>query len=145
MSIASLRVSGVIRIEQATYPPKTFIWPTSPRGITQYFGRYHTGVDISNSQKEEVYASADGIVEFKGWLGGYGNALIINHQDGYKTLYAHLSAFRVEENQEVKQRQVIGFQGNTGSVRGVTGIHLHFEIIYNGVKLNPLGYVNPND
>lgn len=120
-----------------------FIWPTSVKTITQGFHSLHSGVDISDSKKELTYAAADGFVELSGWRTGYGNTIIINHGNGFKTLYGHSSELYVKAGDQVVKGQVIAKQGNTGRVSGVTGIHLHFEIIKNGVKVNPLSYVRP--
>jgi murein DD-endopeptidase MepM/ murein hydrolase activator NlpD len=120
-----------------------FIWPTPVRTITQGFHRLHSGLDISDSKKEVIYAAGDGFVELSGWQNGYGNTIILNHGNGFKTLYGHSSELYVKAGDQVVKGQVIAKQGNTGRVRGVTGIHLHFEIIKNGVKVNPLSYVRP--
>jgi murein DD-endopeptidase MepM/ murein hydrolase activator NlpD len=120
-----------------------FIWPTPVRSITQGFHRLHSGLDISNSRKESIFASSDGFVELSGWRAGYGNTVVINHGNGFKTLYGHASEIYVKAGEQVTKGQVIAKQGNTGRVRGATGIHLHFEIIKNGAKINPLSYVRP--
>jgi murein DD-endopeptidase MepM/ murein hydrolase activator NlpD len=137
-----------IALKQATAPANfiggtSFIWPTPVRTITQGFHRLHSGLDISNSKKEAIYAAADGFVELSGWRTGYGNTVVINHGNGFKTLYGHSSEIYVKAGEQVTKGQVIAKQGNTGRVRGATGIHLHFEIIKNGVKVNPLSYVRP--
>jgi murein DD-endopeptidase MepM/ murein hydrolase activator NlpD len=137
-----------ISLKQAAVPVNfiggsDFVWPTPVRTITQGFHKLHSGLDISNSRKEAIYAAADGFVELSGWRTGYGNTVIINHGNGYKTLYGHSSEIYVKAGDQVKKGQVIAKQGNTGRVRGATGIHLHFEIIKNGVKVNPLSYVRP--
>ncbi len=122
----------------------SFIWPTSVRTITQGFSSRHTGLDISNSRKESIYAAADGFVEISGYqTNGYGNTIVINHGNGLKTRYGHASALYVSAGDYVKQGQEIAKIGNTGRVRGATGIHLHFEIMKNGVRVNPLSYVRP--
>ena len=72
--------------------------------------------------------------------GGYGNHVIIDHGDGVKTLYGHLDSLNVKVGDNIKQGEVIGIMGNTGRVYGATGIHLHWEVIINGVKKNPIGY-----
>lgn len=137
-----------IALKQAPAPANfigsaDFVWPTPVRTITQGFHRLHSGLDISNSKREAIYASSDGFVELSGWRTGYGNTVIINHGNGFKTLYGHSSEIYVKAGDQVKKGQVIAKQGNTGRVRGATGIHLHFEIIKNGVKVNPLSYVRP--
>ncbi len=122
----------------------SFIWPTPVRTITQGFSSRHTGIDISNSKMEAIYASADGYVEISGYqANGYGNTIVINHGSGFKTRYGHASELYVKAGEYVKQGQLIAKQGRTGRVRGVTGIHLHFEIIKNGKQVSPLNYVRP--
>jgi murein DD-endopeptidase MepM/ murein hydrolase activator NlpD len=137
-----------IALKQAPAPAgfvgsSDFIWPTPVRTITQGYHRLHSGLDISNSRKEAIYAAGNGFVELSGWRAGYGNTVIINHGNGFKTLYGHSSEIYVKAGEQVEKGQVIAKQGNTGRVRGITGIHLHFEIIKNGVKVNPLSYVRP--
>ena len=142
--------SGKVALKQAAAPsnlassPIAFIWPTTVRSITQGFSRRHNGLDISNSQMEAIYASADGFVEISGYQSnGYGNTIIINHGNGFKTRYAHASALYVSAGDYVAKGQAIAKQGRTGRVRGATGIHLHFEILRNGARVNPLNYVRP--
>jgi murein DD-endopeptidase MepM/ murein hydrolase activator NlpD len=98
----------------------------------------HTGMDFTADRGTEVYATGDGVVELvenKRW--GYGKSIIINHGFGYKTLYAHLSAFEVKQGQKIKRGELIGLIGSTGKS---TGPHLHYEVIKNGTKVNPIGY-----
>ncbi len=118
---------------------KSFIFPT--RGIiTQYFHRGHYAYDIADASRPPVWAAGAGTVEkvsVGSWGGGYGNHLIIDHGNGYKTLYAHLGSVSVAKGQYVNQGQALGQMGNTGRVYGRTGIHLHFEVRHNGVKQNP--------
>lgn len=98
----------------------------------------HTGMDFTANHGTEVYATGDGIIEeieSKQW--GYGNCIIINHGFGYKTLYAHLSGFKIKKGQKVKRGDLIGLIGSTGKS---TGPHLHYEVIKNGEKVNPIGY-----
>lgn len=102
--------------------------------------RFHNGIDIGAPEGEPVRAAADGIVVFAGWLGGYGNTVIINHTTnrervGTETLYAHLSKINVPKGQRVSQGQVIGLNGNTGFSRGP---HLHFEVRENDQPRDPL-------
>lgn len=100
--------------------------------------RMHTGMDFTADKGTEVYATGDGVVELvetKRW--GYGKSIIINHGFGYKTLYAHLSAFKIRQGQKVKRGELIGLIGSTGKS---TGPHLHYEVIQNGKKVNPIGY-----
>lgn len=115
-----------------------WIRPTSG-SITQYYHAGHYAYDIADRSKPDILAVSDGVVDKvgTGYSGGYGNNVWINHGNGYRTHYAHMSEFYVQVGDTVTQGQVIGMMGNTGRVYGVTGIHLHFEVEYNGSKLNP--------
>lgn len=98
----------------------------------------HTGVDFTANTGTEVFVTGDGVVEElqnNGW--GYGKCIIVDHGFGYKTLYAHLSAFKVKQGQKVKRGELIGLIGSTGKS---TGPHLHYEVIKDGEKVNPIGY-----
>ncbi len=113
-------------------------WPTTGHTITQYFSWRHTGVDIANHIGTPIYAAQDGTVVTRGWnSGGYGNQIVIQHADGKKTRYAHLSAFSVNVGQKVTKGQYIAAMGSTGRS---TGPHLHFEVIIGGKVYNPLNY-----
>lgn len=120
-----------------------FIWPTAARTITQYFSWRHFGLDIAGPMNTANYAAKSGTVEIAqcGWNRGYGCYIVINHGGGVKTLYAHNNRLLVSPGDYVSAGQTIGLMGNTGNVRGRTGIHLHLEIHINGVRVNPLGYV----
>jgi murein DD-endopeptidase MepM/ murein hydrolase activator NlpD len=99
---------------------------------------FHPGFDFAAPVGTEVYATGDGTVEkVENNFHGYGNMIMIDHGYGYKTLYAHLSAFKVVPGQTIKRGQVIGFVGNTGLS---TGPHLHYEVWKNGEKVNPVNY-----
>ena len=113
-----------------------FVWPTAGR-ITQRYVWYHKGLDIANKGTPGVLAADSGTVVGAGWLDGYGygNRVIIDHGNGYRTLYAHLSSTSVVPGQTVARGNTIGRMGCTGRC---TGTHLHFEVIRNGVYLNPL-------
>ncbi|MBI1862654.1 peptidoglycan DD-metalloendopeptidase family protein [Candidatus Microgenomates bacterium] len=115
-----------------------FIWPTNGL-ITQYPIWYHMALDIANNALPPVLASDTGTVIFAGCIStGYGCHVIINHGNGYQTLYGHLSQILVSPGQAVSQGKQIGFMGSTGRS---TGPHLHFEIRSGGTQLNPLGFL----
>jgi murein DD-endopeptidase MepM/ murein hydrolase activator NlpD len=95
----------------------------------------HTGIDIAAPYGAPIVASADGVVLFVGWYGGYGNTVILDHGSSYSTLYAHCSAILVSQGQDVARGQAIARVGATGYA---TGPHLHFEIRVNGVPVNPM-------
>ncbi|RLC35466.1 hypothetical protein DRH14_00925 [Candidatus Shapirobacteria bacterium] len=113
-----------------------FMWPTTGR-ISQRYYWYHRAVDIANKNSPPIVAAQSGTVIRRGWGGGYGNYVVIDHGNGYKTLYAHMKTgtFAVTLGQKVNQGQKLGIMGTTGRS---TGIHLHFEIIGPNGKLNPL-------
>lgn len=115
-----------------------FVWPASG-GISQGYRFYHKAVDISNRGGGPILAADSGIVLSAGWdSSGYGNRVIIDHGNGFSTLYAHLSVIQVQVGQRVGKGNIIGQMGSTGRS---TGIHLHFEIRQGGVLLNPLSYL----
>lgn len=117
-----------------------FALPVLNYRITSYYGkrwgRQHKGIDIIGNKR--IMAADNGVVEFAGTRNGLGNAIIINHRNGYKTVYGHLSKINVKEGQIVEKGDVIGIMGNTGNS---TGTHLHFEIHVNGKPKNPLNYL----
>lgn len=115
-----------------------FVWPVSG-AITQYFSWYHPGIDIANNAMPIDVAADSGMVEFAGWdSSGYGNMVLIDHGNGFKTRYAHLSQVMVISGQTVARGAAIGRMGSTGHS---TGPHTHFEIYLNGVRVNPLNYL----
>ena len=113
-------------------------WPTVGARITQYYSWRHHAVDIANKIGTPIYAADAGTIEVAGWGTGYGNQIVIDHGGGKKTRYAHLSKFHVEKGQKVSKGETIGEMGSTG---WSTGPHLHFEVIINGRKYNPLNYI----
>jgi murein DD-endopeptidase MepM/ murein hydrolase activator NlpD len=128
-------------------PPIIWVRPVLGGRITSRFGyrrhpirgyrHLHSGMDIGVAYKS-VRAARDGQVMFAGYLGSYGKAVIIRHEGGFKTLYAHLSKTHVRPGQFVKAGGRIATSGNTGSS---TGAHLHFEVIKNNRAVNPRRYV----
>lgn len=116
--------------------------------ISSYFGyrpdpiykisKFHSGIDFSSTKGVEAYATGDGVVcdvERNSW--GYGNLVTVDHGYGYKTRYAHLHKILVRKGQKVKRGQCIGLIGNTGKA---TGVHLHYEVLKNGVQIDPINF-----
>jgi murein DD-endopeptidase MepM/ murein hydrolase activator NlpD len=101
--------------------------------------KFHGGLDIAVPTGSKVVASADGIVKFAGWKGGYGNVVIIEHPDGSETLYGHNSKLMVTEGQKVGGGDPISLSGSTGKS---TGPHLHFEMRRNGQLVNPSKFLS---
>ena len=120
----------------------TLAWPLSSNKITSPYGTrsrgFHSGIDLAAKTGTSVYAAAGGTVELASWYYGYGNCIVINHGNGVKTRYAHLSAYKVSVGTTVSRGQLIALSGNTGNS---TGPHLHFEVIVNGVTKNPVNYL----
>ena len=103
-------------------------------------GRFHAGLDFKGSYKDTVYTPANGMVEKANWNAGYGRCVVIKHVDEYQTLYAHLSRIFVAVGDSVLIGDPIGKIGSSGRS---TGSHLHYEIIRNGRKLDPCGFLDP--
>lgn len=112
-------------------------WPTTTRRISQYFGAYHTGVDIDGACGDPVWAAEAGRVVSAGWYGGYGNQVVIDHGNGLRTRYGHMTTINVSNGQTVSRGQYIGSEGTTGRS---TGCHIHFETMVNGRFVNPFSY-----
>lgn len=104
--------------------------------------RAHRGIDYAAPTGTPVMATADGIVEFKGWQKGYGNLIVLKHDAQYSSAYGHLSGFnkKLQKGGRIKQGDIIGFVGSTGMA---TGPHLHYELRINGVQHDPSKIVMP--
>lgn len=102
---------------------------------------FHPGLDVSGNIGDPIHATADGSVIFAGWKGGYGNCVILKHGNNYGTLYGHMSKILVHEGQRISAGTVIGLLGSTGRS---TGPHVHYEVIYNNEKKNPIQFININ-
>lgn len=112
-----------------------FGWRTHPIYKTQEF---HPGMDFSAEQGTPIYATGDGVVERADNLAqGYGNHVVINHGFGYQTLYGHMSRIAAKVGQKITRGQLIGYVGSTGLS---TAPHIHYEVIKNGQKVNPINY-----
>ncbi len=115
-----------------------FVWPTQGT-ITQRFAWYHPGLDIANPSGPGVVAADSGKVIYAGWDStGYGNMVLIDHGNGYKTRYGHMSQIFVVNGQSVGRGSAVGRMGSTGRS---TGTHLHFEIYLNAGRLSPLNFL----
>ena len=119
----------------------SFMTPTVGRLSSPFgprWGRFHYGIDLANSMGTNVVAADGGVVTRACMAGSYGNLIVIDHQNGTSTRYAHLSAFNVKVGDVVQKGQSIGKIGSTGRS---TGPHLHFEVRVNGVARNPLEFI----
>lgn len=121
---------------------KNFMYTPTVGVLTSIFGNrgkeFHTGIDLASKQGTPIKAAQAGEVIFVGRKGNYGQTVIIDHKNGYKTLYGHNSKILVKAGQWVQARQNIATMGNTGRS---TGPHLHFEIYENGKVIDPLKYI----
>ena len=134
------------RLIPPPYKPK-FVKPTSGR-LTSGFGyrihpilkkrRMHKGIDIVARYGSNVKAATGGIITYSGQMGSYGNLVVIDHQNGFETRYAHNSRLKVKKGEKVRQGQTIALVGNTGRSNGT---HLHFEIWKNGEAIDPAHYL----
>ncbi len=122
--------------------PGEFIWPLEgpvnspfgPRGV-----RRHAGIDIGSPRSQQAVAAADGEVNFaQATRGGFGNVVVLEHEGGFSTVYAHLSIIIAREGDSTRQGQPIGGVGTTGNA---SGPHLHFEIRHRGIPVDPLRYL----
>ena len=118
----------------------TFVWPAASRLISgNDFWSGHLGLDIGAAMGAPIYAADSGVVVYAGGIdGGYGLMVMIDHGNGFHTLYAHLSQILVRCGQNVAQGSTIAYSGSTGNS---TGAHLHFEIRYMGAFVNPHDYM----
>ncbi len=123
------------------------MWPVNGRLMSRFGerqdpfsgeGAFHTGVDIEAAMHTPVHAAADGIIYSAEYTSAYGKLVIIDHGNGMRTWYAHLSEFGVIPGQEIRRGEVIGLSGNTGRV---TAPHLHFEVRMGGSPVNPYPYL----
>jgi len=148
----SAALAAKIRAAQSTAPVQHdsptrpvssagLVWPvqgplTSPFGFR--WGRMHEGIDIAVPTGTPVVSAAAGTVIVAGWMGGYGNLVVVDHGNGIATAYAHNSSLAAGVGQSVAQGQLIAYAGNTGHSFGP---HLHFEVRVNGSAADPLGYL----
>jgi murein DD-endopeptidase MepM/ murein hydrolase activator NlpD len=118
-----------------------FIWPVNgpvTSGFGWRWGRMHEGIDIGAPSGTPIMAAAGGTVIYAGWMGGYGNLVVVDHGGAVATAYGHMSGIGAGFGQGVAQGQVIGYVGCTGHC---FGDHLHFEVRINGTPVDPLGYL----
>jgi murein DD-endopeptidase MepM/ murein hydrolase activator NlpD len=140
--VASSEIAGAYSVQRPAGAPAgsgNFSWPSAGYVSQGYWGG-HPAIDIAGWSGSPVAAADGGYVVLAGggWNGGYGNNIIIDHGNGYTTLYAHLTSVFVNPGETVSKGQQIGTMGDTGNS---TGPHLHFEVRYSGVPYDPAGYL----
>ncbi len=131
-AVADMKVNGIV------FPLPSGSWQVSDRYISN---RNHKGIDLRSPYGTAIFALADGKVKLSGWKNGYGNCVVIDHGNGFETLYGHASSLCVTEGQEIKAGQQIAFVGSTGNS---TGNHLHLEVHVGGSVVNPEPYIGIN-
>ncbi len=129
------------------YTGGTLMWPSDTTYISDHYGyrihpitgenKLHAGMDIGAPMGSPVYAAESGTVLSSGWISGYGNAVVIMHDNGLQTLTGHMSSLNVSAGQRVNRGDVVGYCGSTGNS---TGPHVHFEVRVNGETVDPIGY-----
>ncbi len=121
-----------------------FVWPTTATYLSGYDyspATNHYGIDIAGDTGNPVFAADSGVVVYSGWSNfGYGYLVVLDHGNGWQSLYAHLSSMYVSCGQSVFQAASVGAVGSTGNS---SGSHLHFEMMFNGGKVNPWDFVSP--
>lgn len=133
--IASIPAIMPLNNRDLKHMPSGYGWRTHPIYKTQEF---HPGMDFTAEQGTPIYATGDGKIETADALAhGYGNHVVINHGFGYKTLYGHMSKIVAKVGSKVKRGELIGYVGSTGLS---TGPHVHYEVIKNGEKVNPINF-----
>ena len=138
--IQASRATVTYSSSDSTPSASGLIWPVSGPVVSPFgmrWGRMHEGIDIAVGYGTPIVAAASGVVIYAGWMGGYGNLIIIDHGGGLATAYGHQSSFAVGGG-SVSQGQTIGYVGCTGHCFGP---HVHFEVRINGSPVDPLGYL----
>lgn len=141
------RSDPVVAVEYKSTQPK-FLWPLEWKGVTSEWGyrsdpitgrkdKKHSGVDLRAGIGTPVYAPAEGVVRSAGWMKGYGRIVIIDHDNGYSTRFAHLDEYLVEIGDRVAKGEIIAKSGNSGRS---TGPHLHYEIRRDGITVDPMTF-----
>jgi len=144
--LKGLENNGIVR-KSIESKDTEFIWPLDGAGrVSSPFGHrnknFHTGIDIPTAKGTPVVASMDGKVISCAYAGGHGNSVLIAHKNNFHTRYSHNSEIMVKPGDEVKKGQIIALAGSTGNS---TGPHLHFEIRFNDIPLNPLDFLPVDD
>ena len=139
--IRSAQASSIIPAPTGAASAAGFVWPVHgilTSGYGWRWGRMHEGIDLAVGNGTPVVSAAAGTVIVAGWMGGYGNLVVVDHGNGVSTAYGHNTTVTVGTGQSVAQGQLIAYSGNTGHS---TGPHVHFEVRINGSPVDPLGYL----
>ena len=145
MASNSPLVDGIYELyDDNNWPSDSMIWPMQRATLSQQYSmnvnNKHKGIDLAEKIGQPIRAVLDGIVVFSGVkYSGYGNMVLIEHNNSLMTVYAHMDQLSVSKGDRVKQGDTIGTLGATGVV---SGPHLHFEVVENGYQVNPLEYLD---
>ena len=137
--------SGIYALyDDNNWPMSSMIWPLQEATLSQQYSlsteQKHKGIDLAAPKGNPVRAVLDGVVVLSGVkYSGYGNMVIIKHNDNLMSVYAHLDELHFHKGDSVKQGEVIGTVGDSGQV---TGVHLHFEVVDKGYQEDPLSYLD---
>ncbi len=141
--LSSIRKEGLARAVKKSVEREQFIWPvlkvdriSSSFGIR--WGEMHPGVDLPVPKGTPILAARDGRITLSKYISGYGKTIIIEHRNSYITKYAHNSILLVKDGDFVKKGQIVAYSGSTGNS---TGSHLHFEIRFKNIPLNPIDFL----
>ena len=151
IALLSSRLAAILPVQKFVDPHR-FAWPIEPVVITSPFGhrvhpisrtyRFHSGLDLLAEPAQAVHAAFDGVVVFSAWGGAYGKQVELQHDPRITTRYSHLQTLLVGEGKRVKKGEVIGLAGSTGLS---TGVHLHFELLRNGMPEDPEWALGPQN
>jgi murein DD-endopeptidase MepM/ murein hydrolase activator NlpD len=139
--IRSAQSSSIVPAPTGAASAAGFVWPVHgilTSGYGWRWGRMHEGIDLAVGVGTPVVSAAAGTVIVAGWMGGYGNLVVVDHGNGVSTAYGHNTSVTVGVGQSVAQGQLIAYSGNTGHS---TGPHVHFEVRINGSPVDPMGYL----
>ena len=139
--IRSAQSASIVPAPTGAASAAGFVWPVHgilTSGYGWRWGRMHEGIDLAVGNGTPVVAAAAGTIIVAGWMGGYGNLVVVDHGGGISTAYGHNTSVTVGVGQQVAQGQLIAYSGNTGHS---TGPHVHFEVRINGSPVDPLGYL----
>jgi murein DD-endopeptidase MepM/ murein hydrolase activator NlpD len=139
--IRSAQSSSIVPGPTGAASAAGFVWPVHgilTSGYGWRWGRMHEGIDLAVGVGTPVVSAAAGTVIVAGWMGGYGNLVVVDHGNGVSTAYGHNTSVTVGVGQSVAQGQLIAYSGNTGHS---TGPHVHFEVRINGSPVDPMGYL----
>jgi murein DD-endopeptidase MepM/ murein hydrolase activator NlpD len=139
--IRSAQSASIVPAPTGAASAAGFVWPVHgilTSGFGWRWGRMHEGIDLAVGSGTPVVSAAAGTVIVAGWMGGYGNLVVVDHGNGTSTAYGHNTSVTVGVGQSVAQGQLIAYSGNTGHS---TGPHVHFEVRINGSPVDPMGYL----